>query len=408
MQFSHSRLGTYENCPRKFAFQYIEKPDIPRRQSIEAFMGTAVHDTLEHLYKIVMMERTPKWEDIRDFFEDFWVKNIAPDVLIVRKEFTAEDYRNVGRRCLQEYFVKNFPFRQSRTLALEERITVDLDGTGAYSLQGYIDRLAQADNGEIEIHDYKTSRHLPSQADVDSERQLALYQIGIKDRWPDTPGVTLVWHYLRSGRVLTSKRTPEALDTLKTETIRLIDTINDAIAHEQFPPKESTLCDWCEFYNLCPAKRHAVALAEMTPEQFDADDGVRLVDAFMKARQHAEAAEEEVSKARERLVQFSEQQAVTRVIGHGYSVSVSKRTERSIPNQSDPNRAVLESIVKASGQWAEVSDLSRSKLPKAVQTDLFDPYTRARIVELLTERTQTFVTPRKVARDTHDDGPDLP
>jgi len=408
MQFSHSRLGTYENCPRKFAFQYVEKPDVPRQQSIEAFMGTAVHETLESLYKVVMMERTPKWEEVRDFYEDFWTKNIAPDVLIVRKEFTAEDYRNVGRRCLQEYFVKNFPFRQSRTLALEEYITVDLDGTGAYKLQGYIDRLAQDDKGTVEIHDYKTSRRLPSQEQIDNERQLALYQIGIEARWPDTKDVTLMWHYLQSGRVLTSKRSRESLEDLKTETIHLIDTINNAIEREIFPPHESMLCEWCEYYDLCPAKRHLVATAAMTPEQFNADDGVRLADEFVEAKNQLSEAQEAADQARDRVISFAEQQNLTRLKGHGVEVGVTRRKELAVPNQSDPNRAMLESIIKSSGKWTEVSDLSRFKLPKALQGDLFDPYTSARISELLIPRDQVTVTARKAAKDTHDDGPDLP
>ena len=407
MIFSHSRLKTFENCPRKFAFQYIEKPDIERRDSVEAFMGTAVHNTLENLYKSIMMERVPKWEETRDFYEDFWAKNWRDDILIVHKQFSADDYRNVGRRCLQDYFVAHFPFAEGRVLALEERILVDLDGTGKYKLQGFIDRLQQQEDGTIEIHDYKTSRRLPSQEEINRERQLALYQIGIEERWPDTKAVTLIWHYMRSNRTLVSKRSPASLEDLKRDTIELIDTIGYATERNEFPPHETMLCDWCEFYPICPAKRHIVATSEMTKEQFDRDDGVRLADEFVAAKQVAEEASAAVDEARKRLVAFTDQEKLTRVVGHSFSVSVSRRKDVSLPASKTPQRLELEAIVKASGKWEEVSDLSRYKLPKAVQTDMFDAMTRQNITKFLSEQERITVTTRKIVRDDLDEEPDM-
>jgi len=141
--WSHSRLNTYEICPRQFAYKYIEKPDIAERTSIEAHMGKAVHDALEKLYEHVQMERTPKWDEILTHYEQYWDRHWTDDIFIVRsKEFTAQDYRNVGRRCLQDYFTRHFPFAQSRVIGLEMRVLVDLDGSGDYRLQGYIDRLS--------------------------------------------------------------------------------------------------------------------------------------------------------------------------------------------------------------------------------------------------------------------------
>lgn len=406
MVYSHSRLKTFENCRRKFAFQYIEKPDIVRRDSIEAFMGSRVHDTLEALYKSVQMERIPKWEEVRDHYERGWAKNWNDDILIVRKQFSADDYRNVGRRCLQDYFVKHFPFAEGKILALEDRITVDLDGTGTYKLQGFIDRLSEQGDGTIEIHDYKTSMRVPTQDDVNRERQLALYQIGIQERWPEVKDVVLIWHYLRAGRIMVSRRSRESLDELRDETIRLIDTVEEAKIREDFPPHETMLCDWCEFHGICPAKQHQIATSQMTPEEFNADDGVRLVDQFMQAKNHAAEAQQELDLARKQIIAFSEQTKMIRLQGHSFSVKVNRRTEHTIPAQKDPNRGALEAVVHASGAWDQVSDLSRSKLPKALQTDLFDPTTKKRIGELLTEREVVTVTSSQNKKEEHDDGPD--
>ena len=407
MIFSHSRLNTYENCARKFAFQYIEKPDIEKRDSIEAFMGSCVHKVLEHLYSSVQMQRVPKWEETRDFYEDYWTKNWKNDILIVRTEYSADDYRNVGRRCLQDYFVKHYPFINGRVLGLEEKIWVDLDGTGQYKLQGFIDRLDQLDDGTIEIHDYKTSRRLPSQEEIDSERQLALYQIAVHERWPDVPAIRLVWHYLRANKAMISVRPPESLQQLKTDTIRLIDMINAAIVRNDFPPHETQLCDWCEFQSICPAKRHPAAVASMTPEQYSADQGVQLVDQFVAAKTQVDQAQQELDFARNQIIEYSRQTSMVRLQGHGVSVRVYQRVEPTVPNSDDPNRKVLEAVVRASGQWDKVSDLSRSKLPKAIQGNLFDPATKQRIAELMVQRESVTVSTSKITTEDTNDGPDF-
>jgi len=46
---SHSSLGSFENCPRQYWYQYIGKPPVERVDTIEAFLGTCVHETLEKL-----------------------------------------------------------------------------------------------------------------------------------------------------------------------------------------------------------------------------------------------------------------------------------------------------------------------------------------------------------------------
>ncbi len=268
--YSHSRLQSFQNCPRQFAYRYIEKPDIERLDTIEAFLGSRVHETLEKVYRDVEMERTPKWEDVLDDFEQRWDKEYSDRVRIVRGDYDAEDYRNVGRRCLKEYFVRHYPFREGRILGLEKRILVDLpdDNGKVYKLQGYIDRLVDIGDGQYEIHDYKTSRNVPDQEKLDSDRQLALYQIGIEARYRDVRKVHLVWHYVRADKEVRSYRTPEQLDQLKYDTINLIKEIELKSAAGDLPPNETMLCDWCEFYSICPAKRHLVTTQELSAEAF--------------------------------------------------------------------------------------------------------------------------------------------
>ncbi len=406
MMYSHSRMSTFENCPRKFAFRYIEQVKVAQETTAEAFMGSMVHDTLEHLYKMVEMERTPKWEELNAFYEDAWAKGWNENILIVREHLTGEDYKNVGRRCVVDYFKKFYPFRDARVLGLEERLVFDLDPSGNYKIQGFIDRLAEAEDGTIEIHDYKTNARMRTQEEVDADRQLALYQIGIQRRLNDVKKVKLIWHYLRANRSLVSTRTPDALEELRFDTIRLIDNIEEAKAREEFPPHESMLCDWCEFRHLCPAKRHAVTVAEMTPQQFAADDGVKLADQYAQARRRLDDAEKKVDELKLQIIEFADQMQFTKLVGHGVTVSVSKSAIWKIPSMEDQQRKTLELIVRDSGLWDQVSDLSKSKLVKATQAKGFDEVFRDQIQSFLKRDTMTTVRLSIKEGNTIEEGPD--
>ena len=88
-----------------------------------------------------------------------------------------------------------------------------------------IDRVVRARDGALEIHDFKTAQRVPSQQVLDRDRQLALYQIGVAEKYGADQPIRLVWHYLLRDQVRTSTRTPEALDDLREHTIQLIDAI---------------------------------------------------------------------------------------------------------------------------------------------------------------------------------------
>jgi len=406
--YSHSRLSSFENCPRQFAFRYIEKPDIEKMDTIEAFLGSRVHDTLEKLYTDVEMERTPKWEDTLADFEARWDREWSDRVTIVRGDYTPEDYRNVGRRCLKEYFVRHFPFREGKVIGLEKRIILDLaDGKAdGYKLQGYIDRLVDLQNGEYEIHDYKTSRNVPEQEQLDSDRQLALYQIGVQEKYPDAKKVHLVWHYLRADRELRSYRTPEQLQALKAKTIEVIDQITEKTRLNEFPPQETMLCDWCEYYSICPAKRHIVATRELSAEEFSADQGVVIADKFIKAKYRVDAAKTDLDVARQLLLDFAEHQNITAVRGHDAKVKIHHAPRISLPTKTRhaDQLARLETVVRASGKWDQVSKLADKELRNSLQTDLFKPAEKQQIRDLLIKSSIAVVKVSKLSpREIDDD-----
>ena len=69
--FSHSKLTTYQQCPQKYKFRYIDEIPPPIR-SIELHLGDTVHRTLEKLYADAKRGQTHSCDEILAFYQQKW------------------------------------------------------------------------------------------------------------------------------------------------------------------------------------------------------------------------------------------------------------------------------------------------------------------------------------------------
>ena len=252
--YSHSKISSFEQCPLKFKLKYIDrlKPDIEK--TIEAHLGSCVHDSLEWLYtQIKNYQNTPLLDKLIEYFSTKWQKEMTQDTVIIKQDMTEKDYFNKGVEFLISYYMKNHPFNDG-TIECEKKIMLDLDEKGEYKIIGYIDRLAiNPETGKYEIHDYKTANNMPEKKSIEKDRQLALYSIAIKEIFeiPFSEEIDLIWHYLAHNQKIHSKRTDSEIEQLKKETLEKIKEIEAATEQEDFPACTSILCNWCEFKETC-------------------------------------------------------------------------------------------------------------------------------------------------------------
>ena len=402
--YSHSKLGTYENCPRKYKLQYIDRIELPEAgEGIEAFLGSRVHEALEKLHKELILSKINSLEDLLDFYQAEWDRNWHENVRIVKKGYTKENYYNAGREAITSYYRRHHPFNQSKTLGTEMPLAFKI---ADYVIRGFIDRLGYCGNGVYEIHDYKTSGFLPSQDKLDADRQLALYQIGIKGQFPDAKDVRLVWHYLLFDKELTSKRTDVQLEDLEKDIVNLIRTIeNDTV----FAPKESGLCDWCEYPEYCPAKKHGLAVQNLPPNEYLAEEGVSLVNKFasikgrMKDLKEQEALlEAELDLIKEAAVQYAREKGITNIVGSDFVLKVAEEPSLAFPRAEDEGRAGFEEIIRKSGIWEDVSTLSLPRLVKMIREGKVDEDTRETLMKYAEEVCKAGV--RLVKKKEEDEG----
>lgn len=358
--YSHSRLGTFQHCKYKFKLRYIDKVKVEIPTTVEMFMGDMVHRTLYKLYKDLQYQKINSKEEILGFYEELWNKEWSEDILIAKKEYSVDNYKKIGTKCLIDYYDRHKPFNSLITLGLETQNMLPLSNGDSYHIR--IDRLSADKEGNYFIVDYKTNSSLKTQDELDEDRQLAMYSIWVKKTFPDYKSVKLTWHFLAFDKEIISIRTDEQLIQLQSEVESLIEEIK---ACKEFPTNVTRLCDWCEFKQICPAFKHDYELEQKTIEGFKEDDGLKLVDKFSALKTTISELEKEMEEIKEKLIEFSKQKEISAVYGSNKKISLKTFETISFPAKKD--RDELNELIKDKGLWEELSDLDTFKLSKLVK-----------------------------------------
>ena len=166
--YSHSKLNTYEQCRLKYKLIYLDKIKRPEEESIEAFLGNRVHDTLQKCYDDIKLTKLNSLSDLIEFYNKSWNENWHDTIKIVRPDVAPEHYKALGERFIENYYNRFSPFNQDITIGTEIRLNFTLDDANEHRMTGFIDRLSKTGDGVYEIHDYKTSSHLVDQQEIDT------------------------------------------------------------------------------------------------------------------------------------------------------------------------------------------------------------------------------------------------
>jgi len=251
---SHSSLSTYEACPRRYAFRYVER--LPGEVPHWWFtFGSAVHRAFEAFDRARMRARRdgmpkPGCDVLAHAFDE------AVDAAGCEPDDAAR-YRARSGPVLQAY-LERAAASDAEPVGVELGFGVDVPVAGDETpvrFVGYIDRIDRRTDGTIEVIDHKTGKPR-SQAEVDRDRQLTAYAFacargGLRDpasgKVLEAPA-RLGLHFAETGLMVWTTRSAEDLDAFGA---RLVGEV-EAIRRREFAPRPGTACRWCEYRATCP------------------------------------------------------------------------------------------------------------------------------------------------------------
>jgi len=386
MRISYSALETFKRCPLKFKFQYVDKIRTPK--SKDALFGTLLHSALKILHEPGLI--IPAEEDILKFISDKW----DPSIYSSEQESTLNFAQAI--KIMKDYYAKNYP-SQFTVLALETMFEVPLQVAGQqHLLTGKIDRVDKTQDGLLEVIDYKTTKKMPSQEAVDKDLQLAVYHLGVANRWPtlvkeERPLKTSLY-FLKHGEKLSSTRTAANLAETKESITRDFEVIDKAFKESKFPATPNVLCDWCEFQRHCPFFKHKFKEEKIF---FNDQDVKALIGEFTKLKNEVDERDERLSEIKTDLSKFMDQEGLERLFGDdGY---ITRQAIQRFKYDSETLRAILEPL----GRWQEVLKVDDVKLKKVAKELPADKRSKIEDARKLDKEYKTLALKKSGKKKSH-------
>ncbi len=247
-RLSPSAAGTFDQCPRRWRFRYIENRAEPSGEA--ALVGTFAHRVLELLLTEDPAHRTI--ERARDLARETWPETAARDDFaeLDLDPAAEKEFRWKGWYAIEGLWRLEDPATID-VHSTEQRVEVELDGV---PFVGVIDRVERASDGLV-VSDYKSGRPPRPRFRDDKLRQVLLYAAALAELDAAPTRARLLYLGTTVIEVDVSDETMAEATTVLRSTW---DKVLDACEHDTFEPQTGPLCGWCPHLLDCPEGRSEV------------------------------------------------------------------------------------------------------------------------------------------------------
>ena len=269
MVYSFSQIWVYQQCPKKYQYQYVDKLEKEFKSSPDLILWTSVHGALERLYQQVNIFKIPNKKEVLNKFHEIWNDEInkAWDELLYKWDQREEDYIRRWEHYINDYYDKYSPFDWIKVIGTEVKMyfSLDIENLEKNDFYWVIDRLDKEWDTYV-INDYKTNKNLPPEDKQDYREQLTLYALWVKEKYGKyLKNIKAKLHFLHFDELDEWEVTDEVLNNVVEKYKKLTDEIDKAKAKyaesfnsdkTAFPTKANNFCRFCEYQNLCPLFLH--------------------------------------------------------------------------------------------------------------------------------------------------------
>ena len=247
-RLSPSKINAFRDCPRHFAFRYVERLEEPNDPYM--LRGTLVHAVCERLFDLPAQERTPA--AAVELLHRLWEQMVdgEPDLAgLFEDAETATSWILSAERLVATWFRLESP--PHVPVAGTEVFVETSDDEGV--LAGIIDRLDELPDGTWMITDYKTGPAPGPLWERSAFFQLRFYAWVVGRSLGRQVSRLRLVHLAGDGEVLELAFDAEADAGVGSQIAGLSAAMRRAFAQDEWRTNAGRRCDWCAFKDRCPA-----------------------------------------------------------------------------------------------------------------------------------------------------------
>ncbi len=250
---SFSAISTFQQCPLKYYFKYIEGRT-EKFTTASLAVGGAIHHAVEFHFNELMAGALPPDEDtLLSVFWEEWKSRCDNTAIRFGKSENLDSISKTADRVIETFRTSNFARPTGRILGVEEELR-QLLITGLPDVLGRIDLIVETADA-LKIIDLKTARSRWSSAQAErAGEQLILYAALAEDLARGKP-IEVEFAVVTKTGTPVVECFPVALSPARLErTKRVMRHVWSAIEAGHFYPAPSALaCSACSFRRQCDA-----------------------------------------------------------------------------------------------------------------------------------------------------------
>jgi superfamily I DNA/RNA helicase/RecB family exonuclease len=243
---SYSRFSVLENCALQYL--YAVEMGLDPTRSHQMWVGTVIHDILDR----VQRGEIPRDEDaMLAALDEAWRPEVFPNRAL-------EHQRRLDAGKMLRVWLEDEG--HGEVLMSEEAFSFRLDGA---EIRGRIDAVFRFGDNALRVVDYKTSRSMPTQDEIQQSLQLGAYFLAMRKvpefaelGEPRLLELAYIFHEASGGGYKRGNVKPDRMFDSLSEygewaEARILELL-DAVRQERFAPNPEANCLWCSFKPICP------------------------------------------------------------------------------------------------------------------------------------------------------------
>ena len=211
---SFSALKMYENCPRRYMHQRINK-EVQDEGSDASKYGERIHEALE----LRLRDQSPLTDETKKY-----------EPLCAAIEQESED----GELFVEQKMTLNKNLTPTEWFAPDAWFRSVLDVLMIHENQK-----------KAFVLDWKTGKRRPDFT------QMEIFALQVFKHYPEVDSVTSALVWLRDYKMDTQVYKREQSNEMWAKIMARINRIYESLEHDTWPPKPSGLCPWCPAKHIC-------------------------------------------------------------------------------------------------------------------------------------------------------------